>query len=44
LLGNAECATISSRYRATWKTIQRDAYEVKENSYRKLDVREMSEE
>lgn len=44
LLGVAERATIGGKYRATWKTIERDGYEVKASSYRKLDVREMSEE
>jgi putative phage-type endonuclease len=44
LLGTAEGATVNGKYRATWKTIQRDAYEVKASSYRKLDVMEMSEE
>ena len=45
LLGVAERATIGGKYRATWKTtIQRDAYEVKASSYRKLNVVEMEEE
>jgi putative phage-type endonuclease len=43
LLGDHIAGTISGKYRATWKTIERDAYEVKASSYRKLDVREMSD-
>jgi putative phage-type endonuclease len=44
LLGNAQAGTLSGKYRVTWKTIQRDGYEVKASSYRKLNVVEMEVE
>jgi putative phage-type endonuclease len=44
LLGNAQAGTLSGKYRATWKTIQREAYSVDAGSYRKLNVVEMEGE
>jgi predicted phage-related endonuclease len=44
LLGAATAGTLSGKYRATWKTIERDGYEVQACSYRKLNVTEMEGE
>jgi len=44
LLGDHLAGTIGGKYRATWKTIERDGYEVKACCYRKLNVVEMEGE